>query len=103
MINPEAVTGGPASWHSVEVIERIEQSWARFGTAGDPTGAAFAVVDAALGEPVGMCGVDHWLNTGDAQFGYWLAAGARGRGFATRAVTLMTGWLFLSSEPLACS
>jgi RimJ/RimL family protein N-acetyltransferase len=47
-----------------------------------------------LGEPVGMCGVDRWSNTDVAQFGYWLAARARGRGLATRAVTLMTGWLF---------
>ena len=52
------------------------------------------IVDAALGEPVGMCGVDHWSSTDVALFGYWLAAGARGRGLATRAVTLMTAWLF---------
>ena len=29
-----------------------------------------------------------------AQFGYWIADGARGRGYATRAVILMTRWLF---------
>ena len=75
-------------------IESIEQSWARFNAEGDPTGAAFAIVDAAGGEPVGMCGVDLWSSAGVAQFGYWLAARARGRGLATRAVTLMTGWLF---------
>ena len=79
---------------AIAVIESIEKSWARFAAEGDPTGAAFAIVHAASGEPVGMCGVDHWSSTGVAQFGYWLAAGARGRGFATRAVTLMTGWLF---------
>ena len=76
------------------VIERIQQCWRTFEVEGDPTGAAFVIVDAALGEPVGMCGIDHWSSTGVAQFGYWLAAGARGRGLATRAVTLMTGWLF---------
>jgi RimJ/RimL family protein N-acetyltransferase len=79
---------------AITVIERIEQSWRTFGVEGDPTGAAFAIVDAALGEPVGMCGVDHWSSTDVAQFGYWLAPGARGRGLATRAVTLMTSWLF---------
>ena len=79
---------------AVAVIERIQESWRTFEVEGDPTGAAFAIVDAALGEPIGMCGVDHWSSTDVAQFGYWLAAGARGRGFATRAVTLMTGWLF---------
>jgi RimJ/RimL family protein N-acetyltransferase len=79
---------------AITVIERIEQSWRTFEVEGDPTGAAFAIVDAALGEPVGMCGIDHWSSTDVAQFGYWLAPGARGRGLATRAVTLMTGWLF---------
>ncbi|HVQ50551.1 MAG TPA: GNAT family protein [Mycobacterium sp.] len=79
---------------AITVIERIEKSWCAFEAGGDPTGAAFAIVDSALGEPVGMCGIDDWSSTDVAQFGYWLAADARGRGFATRAVTLMTGWLF---------
>lgn len=79
---------------AITVIERIEQSWRTFEVQGDPAGAAFAIVDAALGEPVGMCGIDHWSSTDVAQFGYWLAPGARGRGLATRAVTLMTSWLF---------
>jgi RimJ/RimL family protein N-acetyltransferase len=85
----------PASLaEAVSVIERIEESWRSFETSGNPTGAAFAIVDAASGQPVGMCGVDDWSSTNVAQFGYWLAAGARGRGLATRAVTLMTTWLF---------
>lgn len=79
---------------AVAVIERIQERWRAFEVEGDPTGAAFAIVDAASGEPVGMCGIDHWSSTDVAQFGYWLAAGARGRGLATRAATLMTGWLF---------
>ena len=41
-----------------------------------------------------MSGVDHWSSTDVAQFVDWLTGGARGRGLATRAVTLMTGWLF---------
>lgn len=79
---------------AISVIERIERSWRLFEVQGDATGVAFAIVDAASGEPVGMCGVDDWSGTDVAQFGYWLAADARGRGFATHAVTLMTGWLF---------
>lgn len=79
---------------AVSVIERIEERWRSFEVDGDPTGAAFAVVDAATAEPVGMCGVDTWSSTDVAQFGYWLAAEARGRGLATRAVVLMTSWLF---------
>ncbi len=79
---------------AISVIGRIGESWRAFEVQGDPTGAAFAIVDAASGEPVGMCGIDDWSSTDVAQFGYRLAAGARGRGLATRAVTLMTGWLF---------
>lgn len=79
---------------AISVIERIERSWRSFEVHGDPAGAAFAIVDLESGEPVGMCGIDGWSSTDVVQFGYWLAAGARGRGLATRAVTLMTGWLF---------
>jgi RimJ/RimL family protein N-acetyltransferase len=79
---------------AISVIERIEERWRSFEADGDPTGAAFAIVDAASDEPVGMCGIDNWSITDVAQFGYWLAAGARGRGLATRAVILMTTWLF---------
>jgi RimJ/RimL family protein N-acetyltransferase len=79
---------------AVAVIEGFERNWHSFAVSGNPTGVAFAIVDAASVEPVGMCGVDDWSSTDVAQFGYWLAAGVRGRGFATRAVTLMTGWLF---------
>jgi RimJ/RimL family protein N-acetyltransferase len=79
---------------ATSVIERIERSWHAFEAHGDPNGVAFTIVDAASGEPVGMCGLDDWSSTDVAQFGYWLAADARGRGLATRAVTLMTTWLF---------
>jgi RimJ/RimL family protein N-acetyltransferase len=79
---------------AISVSERIERVWRSFQVQGDPAGAAFAIVDATSGEPVGMCGIDSWSSTDVVQFGYWLAAGARGRGLATRAVTLMTGLLF---------
>lgn len=78
---------------AVSVIERIGQRWRSFEVGGDPTGVAFVIVDAASSAPAGMCGVDDWSNDDVAQFGYWLAAGERGRGLATRAVKLMTGWL----------
>lgn len=85
---PESIEGAAA------VIEHIKERWRSFEVDGDPTGVAFSIVDAASGEPVGMCGIDNWSSTAVAQFGYWLAARARGRGLATRAVTLMTTWLF---------
>jgi len=83
-----------SSADAVAVVESFERNWHTFAVSGNPSGVAFAIVDAASGELAGMCGVDGWSTTDVAQFGYWLAAGARGRGFATRAVMLMTGWLF---------
>jgi len=55
--------------------------------------APFAVVDATTGRLLGSTGV-HDVNRrrGDAEIGYWVAAWARGRGVATRAVGLVTRW-----------
>ncbi len=75
-------------------IDGFSRGWASFEIDNDPTGTAFAIVDVASGEAVGMCGIDSWSNSLVAQFGYWLVEAARGRGLATRAVILMTDWLF---------
>jgi RimJ/RimL family protein N-acetyltransferase len=75
-------------------IDQFELSWRAFAETGSPRGVGFAITDARSGEVVGCCGVDHWTEEDVAQFGYWLAAKARGRGYATRAVTLLTRWLF---------
>ena len=75
-------------------IDGIASSWHTFATTGSPTGVAFAILDAASGELAGCCGVDDWSKSDVAQFGYWLAPNARGRGYATRAATLLTAWLF---------
>jgi RimJ/RimL family protein N-acetyltransferase len=76
------------------VIDQFARSWREFATTGNPSGVAFAITDARSGELVGCCGVDDWTNEDVAQFGYWIAAEARGRGYATRAVVLLTRWLF---------
>ena len=76
------------------VIGEIELAWQKFASSGRPSGVAFAIVDAASGDLVGLCGIDEWSNADVAQIGYWIAAGARGRGFATRGVILLTRWLF---------
>ena len=75
-------------------IDEFAANWRAFAATGTPSGVAFAITDARSGEVAGMCGVDDWSNEDVAQIGYWLAANARGRGYATRAVILLTRWLF---------
>ena len=76
------------------VIDTFALNWRAFATTGTPSGVAFAITDARSGELVGCCGVDDWSKADVAQFGYWIAASARGRGYATRAAILLTRWLF---------
>jgi RimJ/RimL family protein N-acetyltransferase len=76
------------------VIDEFTVIWRAFATTGKPSGVAFAILDAGSGELAGCCGVDDWSRADVAQFGYWLAASARGRGLATRAAILLTRWLF---------
>jgi RimJ/RimL family protein N-acetyltransferase len=58
--------------------------------------ATFAVVDAAdhsaLRGAAGLHAIEWDLRVADV--GYWVAAPARGRGVATRAVELLAGWAF---------
>jgi RimJ/RimL family protein N-acetyltransferase len=75
-------------------IEQFALSWRALAATGTPAGVAFAITDAGTGELVGCCGVDDWNKEDVAQFGYWIAPDARGRGYATRAVVLLTRWLF---------
>ena len=75
-------------------IERFALAWQAFVATGTPSGVAFAIADASSGELVGCCGVDDWTKEDVAQVGYWVAAGARRRGYASRATILLTRWLF---------
>ena len=71
-------------------LQRVAAGWQ------DGARASFAVVDAAdHGAPLGAAGLEaiDWDQLA-ADVGYWLAAPARGRGFATRAVELLAGWAF---------
>ena len=56
----------------------------------------FAIVDARAGDALlgtaGLNVIDREQRAADV--GYWLAAPARGRGIATRAVELVAGWAF---------
>src|SRR5262249_47134131 len=84
----------PSTADAAAVIDHLAASWQTFATTGNPSGVAFAIREARAGALVGCCGVDDWSKEDVAQVGYWLAAGARGRGYATRAAILLTRWLF---------
>jgi RimJ/RimL family protein N-acetyltransferase len=90
--------GHPAPPPSVSdaeaVIDQFAESWRAFAVTGTPSGVVFAIADAGSGELIGCCGVDDWTTEDVAQFGYWIAPNARGRGYATRAAVLLTHWLF---------
>jgi RimJ/RimL family protein N-acetyltransferase len=75
-------------------IDGFGLGWRAFAASGIPSGVAFAVTDAGSGRLVGCCGVDDWTADDVAQFGYWVAPDARGCGYATAAVVLLTRWLF---------
>lgn len=75
-------------------IDRFVSSWRALAATGSPAGVGFVITDAGTGELVGCCGVDGWNQEDVAQLGYWIAADARGQGYATRAVVLLTRWLF---------
>jgi len=56
--------------------------------------SAFAVTDAATGRVLGSVGV-RFSEDGDVgELGYWVRADARGRGYTTRAVVLVSRWAF---------
>ena len=52
---------------------------------------SFAITDATTGEVLG-CIARHLRAPHRAEFGYFLAPGARGRGIATRALRLVVDW-----------
>ena len=73
-----------------EALVRDEEQ-RRAGTA-----LGLAITDAATPARIlGGCSLyDIFPGPGRAAVGYWLAAGARGRGAATRTVRLLAGWAF---------
>ena len=58
--------------------------------SGDAEG--FAICDAVTGERLGNMALRHDGRTGEVS--YWVAAGARGRGVAARALGLFSSWCF---------
>lgn len=58
---------------------------------------SFAITDAAIGEVLGSI-ARHRRAEHRAEFGYWLAPNARGRGVATRALRLLVDWSLETSS-----
>lgn len=70
-------------------IEHVGQGWA------EGTSAAFVIADAATGYGRGTIGLHLYPADAElAEVGYWLCREARGRGAATIAVRLVSGWAF---------
>jgi [ribosomal protein S5]-alanine N-acetyltransferase len=62
----------------------------RLRGASDAEG--FVICDAVTGERLGNIALDHDGRAGEVS--YWIAAGARGRGVAARALALFSSWSF---------
>ena len=69
----------------------------RYGAIEAESAAPFAIVDRVEGSLLGSVALN-WLDWRHlrGEIGYWLAAPARGRGHATRAVSLISEWGFRS-------
>jgi len=72
---------------AVAFVDKAVSSW-RAGTD-----ASFLVVDGRSGVLLGAIGLHQFdAAARQAHVGYWVDAAARGRGVATRALTLVAGW-----------
>lgn len=81
------------------VIDRRDSAaeWVAAQRHGWETGArlSFAVAEASAGLPLGQVVLKRSdLSASYAEVGYWMAAPARGRGLATRAINALTKWAF---------
>jgi RimJ/RimL family protein N-acetyltransferase len=78
----------PSPW-----VEGFERTWLGRYDQGDGSRAGFAVVDEADGRFLGMAAlVTLDLDGRQAEAGYIVSPQARGRGVASRALTLLTDW-----------
>lgn len=71
---------------------------ANAGTIEGPS-AHLAIVDAVTGALIGSIS-RHGPAGHRAMFGYWLAPGARGRGYATRALRLIVAWTLATTDTI---
>jgi len=82
-------------WHARSMTHDEAAAWvaARTHLWTSETGAEWAVTE--HGRLVGRAGVNRLdMQEGVGHVAYWVVPGARGRGVATRATTLVGAWLF---------
>ncbi|GAA3470023.1 GNAT family N-acetyltransferase [Nonomuraea roseola] len=79
-------TSDPPTLDAAQVLTAIN----RLRRTDDEEG--FKICDAASGARLGNIALKHDGEVGEVS--YWLTAEARGRGAATRALTLFTSWIF---------
>ena len=73
--------------HAIDFVERSVRMW------DQGTDAPFVVLDVESGVLLGAIGVHRFGGEdGGPEVGYWLEHSARGRGVATRALRLVSGW-----------
>ena len=90
------VTGDPliqrfTSESPTVTVEEVRAAIAELLT-GSPGAAGFLIADAVTNRRLGNIALTHDGTTGDVS--YWVAADARGRGAATQALRLLSGWAF---------
>ncbi len=98
--DPEIARWVPIPWpyHEPDAQSLIDASAAGWQ---EGTAAHFAIVRAATDEVVGAItryGPSPERGGHRATFGYWVAAPARGRGVATRALTLIVDWTLATTD-----
>jgi RimJ/RimL family protein N-acetyltransferase len=77
--------------------EQHAREFVAHGVQGRDDDVQFAIVDAESDELLGSIGFFQ-PQEGVGEVGYWVAASARGRGAAVRAVRLVVGWALRARE-----